>query len=335
MKQQLTNAWYKGSPFLWLLWPLSVLYLLVTLIRRQLYRAGLLRVYRSPVPVIVVGNIAVGGTGKTPLTLALIERLRAAGFKPAVVSRGYGGHTTYPAVVGEASTAAEVGDEPLMMAQRSKVTVVVDPKRPRAVQYLLAREKCDVILCDDGLQHHALARDIEICVVDGRRGMGRGRVMPMGPLREPVSRLRTVDYVVGNGGVGNYFPGVHPMHLRTDAWQVVGDAVDGNMMEPPAAGTRLHGVAGIGHPERFFNSLRAQGYEVIEHGFPDHHAFVPADFQFGDELPVVMTEKDAVKCRSFALANAWYVPVTAELPESFYAMLIENLRRLRVRKKAG
>jgi len=185
------------------------------------------------------------------------------------------------------------------------------------------------VLADDGLQHYPLARDIEICVVDARRGMGNAHLMPMGPLREPYSRLYSVDYIVVNGGNGNFYPGEVDMHLQAEPWQRLRGS-DGRM--PPAAGSRVHAVAGIGHPQRFFGMLREQGFDVVEHAFQDHHAYTAADLQFGDSLPLVMTEKDAVKCRALAGDNAWFVPVTAVLPPTFFTTLVEDLRRLRVRK---
>lgn len=329
MSKGLTDAWYRGHVLLWLLWPLSLLYRAVTAVRRWLFRLGLMRTRRFPVPVVVVGNVAVGGTGKTPLTLALIERLRAEGFRPGVVSRGYGGETTYPALVTAASTSAAVGDEPLLLALRSGAPVVVDPQRPRAVQKLLDETNCDVVLCDDGMQHYALARDIEICVIDGQRGLGNRQLLPMGPLREPPWRLKTVEYVVGNGGTAG-IPGVFGMHLRASTWRPLddGDAA------APKPGARIRAIAGIGNPGRFFGMLRAQGYEVVEQAFPDHHRYTAQDLSFVDGLPLVMTEKDAVKCRALGLHQAWYVPVTAELPEQFYEALVTDLRRLRVRRYA-
>ncbi|MDF2445343.1 MAG: tetraacyldisaccharide 4-kinase [Moraxellaceae bacterium] len=321
MSDVLARAWYRGHPALWLLAPLAVVYALLLTLRRALYRAGLLGVSHFGVPVIVVGNITVGGTGKTPLTLALIERLRAAGYRPGVVSRGYGGKARYPFLLGESSTPAEAGDEPAMMFRRSGVPLVVDPIRSRAVRHLLQNSDCNVVLCDDGLQHLALARDIEIAVVDGARGFGNRWLLPAGPLREPVRRLRTVDHVVVNGD-GDPWPGAYPMRLVPGAWLPVGEGE----ASLPAAGSRVHAVAGIGNPERFFDQLQAQGFSVIPHAFPDHHAYATADFSFADGLPVVMTEKDMVKCRELALRNCWYVPVSAALPEPFYEALLAELR---------
>jgi tetraacyldisaccharide 4'-kinase len=323
VSQRLLKAWYDGHPLLWLLWPLSWLYGLVTATRRFLYRTGLLTSKRFPVPIIVVGNITVGGTGKTPLTLALIDYLRAQGYRPGVVSRGYGGRTHYPCLLNERSTAAMVGDEPLALFQRTGVPVVVDPVRVRAVDYLLQQDHCDVVLCDDGLQHYALHRDIEIAVVDGARGLGNKRLLPSGPLRERPSRLQSVDFVVVNGDAA---PSVHgfPMRLQPQAWRSLLAQAD----SAPNTGSRIHAVAGIGNPQRFFSQLQAEGYDVVPHAFADHHAYTPDDLCFTEPLPVVMTEKDAVKCMEFAAAHWWYVPVQAELPQVFWKALMQRLHLL-------
>lgn len=324
MSQRLVQAWYDGHPLLWLLWPLALLYRLVTALRRALYVYGVLRTESFPVPVIVVGNITVGGTGKTPLTLALIEFLRAQGYRPGVVSRGYGGKTAYPCLLSGSDTPTEVGDEPYAIHQRTGVPLVVDPLRTRAVAHLLARTDCNVVLCDDGLQHHALARDIEIVVVDGARGLGNRLLLPAGPLREPASRLHSVDLVVvnGDGDVGH--PGCR-MVLLAQPWRSVGRPLAG--AASPVPGSRLHAVAGIGNPQRFFDMLATQGFDVLPHAFADHHAYGPADLAFGDGLPVVMTEKDAVKCAGFAADNWWYVPVQAVLPASFFDGVAQLLRQ--------
>lgn len=324
MSQGLARAWYEGRAWLYLLAPLAGLYILLSALRRGLYRSGLLRVHRFPVPVVVIGNIAVGGTGKTPLTEILIRELRARGLRPGVVSRGYGGRAAaFPLRLSATTLPAEAGDEPVMLHRRTGVPLVVDPQRARAVSALLASGDCDVVLCDDGLQHYALARDIEIAVVDGARAFGNGWRLPVGPLREAVSRLRRVDHVVVNGE-GQPWPGAVTMRLVPEEWRALG----GEVGDVPGSGSRVHAVAGIGNPERFFQALRAQGYEVLGHAFPDHHDYVAADLDFGDDLPVVMTEKDAVKCQALALRQAWYVPVRAELPAAFFDSLYGQLAAL-------
>lgn len=325
MKQWWTTAWYRGHPALFLLWPLSFLYGCLSALRRQVYHRGLLPSRHFPVPVLVIGNITVGGTGKTPMTLALIKRLQQEGFRPGVVSRGYGGSAAYPLRVSDSVGVEETGDEPMTIFRRSGVPVVVDPKRPRAVSLLLQDTDCDLVLSDDGLQHYALARDIEIAVVDGARGLGNQLLLPAGPLRETAARLASVDYVIVNGD-GFSFPGAYPMQLVPEPWQNLHKA-----KQPlPEPGSRIHAVAGIGNPERFFTQLRAQGFEVMAHAFPDHHAYVAADFAFSDGAPVVMTEKDAVKCMDLAADSWWFVPVSADLPEPFYLSLLQQLQATKV-----
>jgi len=321
------DAWYRGQPIFWLLLPLSLLFLIITAVRRWAYACGLLASYRAPVPVIVVGNITVGGTGKTPLVLALVERLRAAGYRPGIVSRGYGGESAnYPRLVVADDAASEVGDEPLLLAQRTQVPVVVDPKRGRGVRALLASSDCDVVICDDGLQHLALQRDIEIAVIDGMRGFGSGFPLPAGPLRELPSRLKTVDFCVSNGEfLAGALADVQPFVMRLDAdvWQPVNPAMTD--AHPPEEGAAVQAIAGIGYPERFFTMLRRQGFVVTGNAFADHHAYSEADFGFDATQALVMTEKDAVKCRHMALNNAWYVPVKAQLPDTFWQHVMARL----------
>src|SRR5690348_13862314 len=274
------------------------------------------------VPVIVVGNIVAGGAGKTPLVIALVEGLLARGWKPGVVSRGYGGNATVPQLLGAQPDPSAAGDEPALIAIRTGVPVAIGADRPAAAN-LLMREGVDVVVADDGPQHSALARDIEICVIDGVRRLGNGRLLPAGPLREPASRLHEVDFVVCNGGDAPI--GEIPMRL------VLADAVriDDPAISKPFAGFAgtVHAVAGIGNPSRFFESLHAAGLDTIDHAFPDHHRHVPGDLDFGDERPVLMTEKDAVKCRAFAKPNWWRVPVAAQLPESFLDAIAARLQR--------
>lgn len=320
----LERVWYGSSRWSALLAPLGLLYGGAVSLRRALYKLGGLRSTRVQVPVIVVGNLAVGGTGKTPLVIWLVEVLRRAGKHPGVVSRGYGGLATHwPQQVTADSDPRQVGDEPVLIAARAACPVVVDPDRVRAAQTLLATHPCDVIVSDDGLQHYALQRDVEIAVVDGVRRHGNGRCLPAGPLREPLRRLREVDVVIVNGGDA------------ADAcrFDLIGDtacALDGKRAARPLdefAGLAVHGVAGIGRPARFFDHLRRRGLNVIEHAFPDHHGFRAEDVRFEDGLPVLMTEKDAVKCGDFADATHWYVPVSACVEKSCEARLLDVLRR--------
>ncbi len=304
---------------------LAGVYAALVALRLRLYRHGLLRRHRVGVPVIVVGNITAGGTGKTPLTIALVERLRAAGFKPGVASRGYGRRDgTQARWVDAATPPADGGDEPVLIARHTGTRVRVDRDRVAAAKALVAAG-CDVVICDDGLQHYRLQRDVEIEVIDGARRYGTGRLMPAGPLREPAARAATCGFRVVNlpsldeaAAFGEW-----SMHLQAD------DALPlrGGRPRPLSAfaGQRVHAVAGIGNPGRFFAMLRRQGLGVVPHAFADHHAYRAEDFAFGSELPVLMTEKDAVKCAGFA--NEWFysVPVAAKLPEAFWVALLDRL----------
>jgi tetraacyldisaccharide 4'-kinase len=315
----LQQAWYGGGRLPWWCRPLAGLYGLIVALRRGLYRRGWLRVVRLPCPVIVVGNLTAGGTGKTPLTLALIEALQQRGYRPGVVSRGYGGTQREPALLDDRPNPAEVGDEPALIRAMG-VPVAIGRDRPAAAQ-LLVDAGCNVLIADDGLQHYRLARDIEICVIDGERRFGNGKLLPAGPLREPLNRLSQVDFRICNGGSAK--ADEIPMHLRGGAVRAL---VDGHEQAIAGfSGVRVHAVAAIGNPQRFFASLNAQGIHAIPHPFADHHAFTPEDLAFGDGLPVLMTEKDAVKCQAFAQADWWSVPVKAELPPAFYDALCVRL----------
>ncbi|WP_299343259.1 tetraacyldisaccharide 4'-kinase [uncultured Pseudoxanthomonas sp.] len=304
---------------------LAAVYGALVAARARLYGLGVLRRHRVGVPVIVVGNITAGGTGKTPLTIALVERLRAAGFKPGVASRGYGRDDDGQARWVDAATPpADGGDEPVLIARHTGTRVRVDRDRVAAARALVAAG-CDLVICDDGLQHYRLQRDVEIEVIDGARRYGNGRLMPAGPLREPVERAAACAFRVVNlpDAQADAAFGEWPMHLQAD------DALPlrGGRPKPLSAfvGQRVHAVAGIGNPGRFFAMLRAKGLGVVPHAFADHHAYQAEDFSFGSELPVLMTEKDAVKCATFA--NAWFysVPVVAKLPEAFWIALLERL----------
>ncbi|WP_114240011.1 tetraacyldisaccharide 4'-kinase [Dyella sp. C9] len=322
MADRIQSAWYGKGRVPWWTAPLAGLYRGVSALRRALYRRGVLRSARLPVPVVVVGNLTAGGTGKTPVTIAVAEALRKRGYRPGVVSRGYGGTRKEPLLLGVAPDPAEVGDEPCLI-RASGVPVAVGRDRPAAAR-LLIEAGCDVVIADDGLQHYALARDVEICVIDGVRRFGNGRLLPAGPLREPMSRLQEVDFRICNGGAVG--PGDVPMQLRGGTVRALLD----DHVKPLAdfVGQTVHAVAAIGHPLRFFASLRSQGLQVVEHPFPDHHAFVAGDLDFGDCKPVLMTEKDAVKCRAFAQAHWWSVPVRAMLPPEFFDALEARLRRV-------
>lgn len=324
----LQDCWYGNRASPWWTRPLAALYGGVTAVRRGMYRHGWLRGERLPVPVIVVGNIVAGGAGKTPLTIALVEALRARGCKPGVVSRGYGGDARAAVLLDTQPDPATVGDEPALIRLRTGAPVAIGAKRTEAARLLLS-EGVGVVVADDGLQHYALARDIEICVIDGARRFGNGRLLPAGPLREPESRLRDVDFIVCNGGDARKpapakAGGEVPMRLAISNAVALAEPAH---VSPLTAfsGKHVHAVAGIGHPQRFFDALRALGIDVIEHPFPDHHRYAAADLAFGDGLPILMTEKDAVKCRAFAQTNWWSVPVVAELPAVFFDAVAARL----------
>lgn len=323
LSRWLQQAWYEGHPLLNLLTPLEGLYRSVVARQRKQFLNGEKVVYRAPVPVLVVGNITVGGTGKTPTILWLIERCRQLGLRVGVVSRGYGAKPpSYPWRVTADGNAAECGDEPLMLVQRSGVPLMIDPNRPRAAQALLEQEPLDILLSDDGLQHHALGRDLELVVIDHARGLGNGRCLPAGPLREPLERLHDVDACLVNGALQDDASG-YAMQLRPTMLVNVqsGQHVALSHFTP---GQTLHAVAGIGNPERFFATLEGLHWRPIRHAFADHAIYSAASLP-ADELPLVMTEKDAVKCRAFARDNWWYLAVDAELSAAFTAWLDEQL----------
>lgn len=322
--------WYDGGPPPLHARLLSTLYGGLTALRRGAYRRGWLHKQRVAVPVVVVGNITAGGTGKTPLVIALVARLRAEGWTPGIASRGHGREdAATPRWVEADSVASQVGDEPLLIARTTAAKVRVDRDRVAAAQALVAAG-CDIIVCDDGLQHYRLARDIEIEVQDARRRYGNGRLLPAGPLREPVERAADCDFRVLNLGVAGDTGaqreagfGEWPMRLQVGTAQ----PLRGGRAQPLStfAGQRVHAVAGIGDPERFFAMLRDAGIAVVPHAFPDHHAYTATDFAFGSRLPVLMTAKDAVKCADFVDAQAFMVPVEAVLPEAFWVALLDRL----------
>lgn len=330
----LERTWYRASP-VWpivaaALLPLAGIFALLSALRRAAYRAGLLPSVALPVPVIVVGNLSVGGTGKTPLVLWLAAALRRHGFTPGILSRGYGRQTDAPTEVNDGASAAEVGDEPLLLARASGCPVWVGADRVAAGTRLLdAHPACDVLIADDGLQHYRLARRVEIAVVDGERAHGNRLPLPAGPLREPVSRLARVDAVVVNAAAGAALPaaGIPSFAMRLEGTRLR------NLMHPATVGNlaklrgqRVHAVAGIGNPQRFFDVLTRHGLQVMPHAFPDHHAYRPADLDFGDDAAVLMTEKDAVKCAGFARAHWWALMVEAKLTPGLDELVMERLQ---------
>lgn len=321
---RLDRFWNSLNPVSLLLAPVSVLFGVIVMVRRALYRIGALPKINFAAPIIVVGNITVGGTGKTPLVVWLAAHLAAHGWRPGIVSRGYGGAADdWPQAVDADSDPNLVGDEPVMLARRTGCPMSVGPDRPAAAEALLANAGVDIIIADDGMQHYALGRDLEIAVIDGERRFGNGLMLPAGPLREPVARLRHVDMVIvnGEGGPDEYSmvlqrPRVHGLHNER---QTTLDSFTGR---------RVHAIAGIGNPERFFRLLQAHGIDVDPHPFPDHHQYSRGNLIFATQQPVLMTEKDAVKCRGFDLDDAWAVLIDAQPDAAFVDRLDAALKEL-------
>ena len=323
----LNRIWYAPHAPPWWLAPGSALYGAVFAARSYAYRRRWRKTVRVSRPVVVVGNLSVGGTGKTPLVCWLAARLGERGLRPGVVTRGYGGSSRIARVVSPSDDPAIVGDEPVLLARRTRRPVAAGADRAAAAQ-LLADAGCGVIISDDGLQHAALARDCEIVVIDGERGFGNGRLLPAGPLREPPSRLASVDAAVVNGGDPAHFAQGAPhspptFRMRLEASVAVA-LVDGSSKPLPAfAGASVHAIAGIGNPERFFAMLRANGIAVTAHPFADHARLAPDDILFPDDRPVLLTEKDAVKCGASADRRHWYVPIDARFEDDDSASLLE------------
>ncbi len=317
--------WYRRGAVAWLLWPASAVFGFLVLARRASYRLRILRSSHPGIPVIVVGNLTAGGSGKTPLVLWIAEFLKRNGWSPAIVSRGYGGAEGAPRAATIASQAEEVGDEPIVLARRSGCPVWVGRDRAEVIRALrLQHPEVSVVILDDGLQHYRLRRDVEIAVVDAR-GFGNGFLLPAGPLREPARRLRTVDAVVCHDNAA--IPG-YRMSLEGAELHRMTDARERRPAQAFGGGT-VHAVAGIGEPNRFFLHLARLGVRVRPHPFPDHHRFVPEDLEFGDEAQVLMTEKDAVKLRRYARPNWWVLPVSAKLDPAFGDWLLGKLHARR------
>lgn len=312
MRDWLEQVWYRAEPPPLALRPLSLLYAVVSrpLAQRRQHRAQ-----RLPVPVIVVGNIAVGGTGKTPCVLWLVEALQSLGRRPGILSRGYGGAGPFPRLVRAGDDPRLCGDEPALLAERAQVPLAVAPDRAMAGQLLLAAHPdLDVLICDDGLQHYQLARDLEFCVIDGQRGYGNGWLLPAGPLREPPARALQAAAILVNGGPADrYGDQALRFDLQTDMAVNLLTGERRSLRE--FGGGTVHAVAGIGNPGRFFDGLRGHALTLREHPFADHHRYAASDLDFGDASPMLMTEKDAVKCRGFAQSHWWSVPAELRFAE--------------------
>lgn len=330
MGNWLQQQWYSNTGWHYLLMPVSWVFFVLVSARRLFYRLGWRRSFRLAVPVVVVGNINVGGTGKTPLVIWLVEQFRQAGFKPGVISRGYGGRQTTATEVYAHSDPKQVGDEPVLIAMRSQCPVFVSTDRVAAGQALLnAHPECNIIISDDGLQHYRLQRDVEIAVIDGAYGLGNKALLPAGPLREPVSRLNEVDAVVVNGALEK---AMHIHSVPVIDMQLIADTFY-NLLRPTEtcdaqslAKRQVTAIAGIGNPQRFFQQLMQMGIQFTSKAFPDHYDFKASDLEAVSADVVVMTEKDAVKCRGFAKPHFWVLPVKAAIKSDLMSVILNKIR---------
>ena len=324
----LEKAWYKKSSWLWILWPLSLITKKISEKRLKKFLSGKTKPWKPDIPVIVVGNIVAGGTGKTPFVIWLAKKLTNLGYKPGVISRGYGGKAKkYPLVLDESTKVKMSGDEPRLIFRNAKVPVYVSPNRVQAAKRMVEDTECDVIISDDGLQHYALGRDVEIVIFDGSRGVGNKLCLPAGPLREPIERIDSVDFIVSShttlleqGIKENVI-----MKFKATEWERLSDKKRVSLDSWPL-GRIVHGVAGIGNPSKFFMTLKELGFEVIEHSFPDHYQFMEEDLTFSYLLPIVMTEKDAARCRKIINKNIWVLKIEANLPEKFALQIANEMK---------
>ena len=327
--KKIEKSWYNKSGLTTVLRPLSWLFCLLVLIRRLFYRLKIFSTAQLDIPVIIVGNLTVGGTGKTPMVIELANLLKKHGYRPGVISRGYGGKArTWPQQVRADGDPTMVGDEAILIARRTNCPMAVGPDRVASAKALLKYTDCNVIISDDGLQHYALGRDIEIAVIDGIRRYGNEKCLPAGPLREPIKRLDQVNFKITNGIAG---PDEFAMSYKAEKLCRADDpavTLDISSLKNQT----VHAIAGIGNPQRFFDNLKLSGLDIIEHAFPDHYPFKKEDLDFGEIQPIVITEKDAVKCQRFYLHNVWYQPIEAILDNQFTEQLLVMLERINGQK---
>lgn len=328
--KRLDQYWYSKNLVATSLVPLSWVFRGIAATRRWLFSMGILSRQRLPVPVIVVGNITVGGTGKTPLVIWLANFLREQGYRPGIISRGYGGQArNWPQQVRTDSDPKAIGDEAIVIARRAGCPMAVGPDRVATARSLLSHHDIDILISDDGMQHYKLARDMEVAVIDGVRRLGNGYFLPAGPLREGRERLQSVDLIIANGIAG---PGEYLMKVEKQKLHQVNNP--GNTMEvKELAGKAVHAMAAIGHPERFFKLLSKEGLQLTRHEFADHYFFKQEDIQFGDQNPVIMTEKDAVKCTPAPGDHYWYLAISVVPDDRFSAMLLDKLNHIAGIKK--
>lgn len=319
----LDRHWYRSKLTLisFLLLPLSLLFQACVFFRKKLYQYGIKKSYKVSVPVVIVGNISVGGTGKTPFVIWLTNLLRNRGYKVGIISKGYGGKLRNTIKgVSPYDDPCEVGDEVVLLAKNTDCPVVVGKNRCDAAKFLLANWDCNIIISDDGLQHYKLQRDIEIAIIDGDRLFGNHCLLPAGPLREPISRLDSVDFIISQT---QEFTHENCMILKGNKLIRLTDKKEVLLNRFPD--TFIHAVAGVGNPQRFFSKLRRADLNIIEHVFPDHYRYEKKDLDFGDGYPIIMTEKDAVKCVSFVNERFWYLPVEAEINDAFALRLLKKI----------
>jgi len=324
LAKSLEYSWYNNNVVTLLLRPLVWLYCSIMFVRRLAYAMGLLQRHRLSIPVIVVGNLTVGGTGKTPVVVHIAHLLKRSGYSPGIISRGYGGKArSWPQQVRPDADPTMVGDEAILISRRSGCPMAVGPDRAKTASLLQQHSGCDIIISDDGLQHYALQRDVEIVVIDGMRRFGNGLCLPAGPLREPVSRKEKVDFVITNGTASRN------EYAMCYQGETLISLSDNNKTCPLSdlKGQSVHVIAGIGNPIRFFEQMRRKGLEVIEHAFSDHHPYSAEDLVFNDDKPVLMTEKDAVKCQRYVTENSWYLPIEIEMKNDFDVQLLTLLEK--------
>lgn len=326
MMLDLTSIWY-SKKLHWsaiLLLPFSAIFSFVVAVRRWCYQRGLFKSFHFQVPVIVVGNITVGGTGKTPFVISLVKFLQDQGYRPGIVSRGVGGSESTKARFVKATDAADdVGDEALLLTQKTQCPMVVCKDRVAAVRTLLNKTHCNIVISDDGLQHYRLQRSLEIVMVDHERQFGNQYLLPAGPLREPISRIKQADFVVVNGGSLQ-----DPYTLTLQPDEFVSIVTQAKIPLHGFANKKIHAVSGIGHPQRFFKTLQQLGMDLITHIFPDHHLYQKHELHFSEKLPIVMTEKDAVKCAAFANDDYWYLNIIPKMNEKLEQSILSKLKSL-------